>query len=78
MREGAGGKDEVLIDPHPMSPDGTTSVSFMGFTHDGKLMAYGVRKGGEDETEVHLFDVDQRKDWPTVPQGALWRRVVPA
>jgi prolyl oligopeptidase len=62
VREGANGKDEVLIDPRPMSPDGTTSVSYMGFTHDGKLMTYGVRKGGEDEVEVHVYDVDTRKE----------------
>ncbi|MEW6745378.1 MAG: prolyl oligopeptidase family serine peptidase [Planctomycetota bacterium] len=64
MRDGLTGKDEVLIDPHPMSADHTTSVWFMGFARDGKLLAYGVRLGGEDETEIHLFDVDRREDLP--------------
>ncbi|MFO0983502.1 MAG: prolyl oligopeptidase family serine peptidase [Planctomycetota bacterium] len=62
VREGVNGKDEVLIDPLPMSADHTTSVNFMGFSRDGKLLAYGVRLGGEDEVEMRLYDVDARKD----------------
>jgi|GEM_PF-114489 len=62
MREGLNGKDEVLIDPHPMSPDRTTSVSLMSVSKDGALIVYGVRQGGEDEVVLKLFDVDARKD----------------
>ncbi|MCS6975456.1 MAG: prolyl oligopeptidase family serine peptidase [Gemmatales bacterium] len=62
MRQGLTGKDEVLIDPHPLSPDKTVSVSLLDVSPDGKLMAYGVRSGGEDEIVVRFFDVDARKD----------------
>lgn len=64
MRKGLKGADEVLIDPHPMSADRTTSVGILDVSKDGRLMAYGVRLGGEDETSVRLFDVDGRKDLP--------------
>ena len=63
-RKGLEGEDEVLIDPHPMSPDRTTSVSLLDVSKDGTLMAYGVRQGGEDEIAVRLFDVDRRTDLP--------------
>ncbi|UCC41345.1 MAG: S9 family peptidase [Candidatus Aminicenantes bacterium] len=66
MREGPEGEDEVLIDPHPMSEDHTTSVNMMGASQDAKLLAYAVRKGGEDEIEVRFLDVDARKDIPDV------------
>lgn len=64
MRRGLQGEDEVLIDPHPWSPDHTTSVSILDVSQDGTLLAYGVREGGQDEIAVKLFDVDRRKDLP--------------
>jgi hypothetical protein len=64
MREGLDGEDRVLIDPHPMSEDNTISVSFEGTSRNGELMAYGIRKGGEDEVAVRIFDVDAGVDLP--------------
>jgi len=61
LRKGLHAADEVLVDPHPMSPDHTTSVQFVDVTPDGKLLAYGVRQGGEDEVTVRLMDVDTRR-----------------
>ena len=62
MREGLHGRDQMLVDPHPLSPDRTTSVSLLDVSEDGTLLAYGVRKGGEDEMTVKLLDVKARKD----------------
>lgn len=70
MREGLKGNDQVLIDPHPLSPDHTTSVDLMAVSKDGALMAYGVRQGGEDENTVNVLNVDTRKDLPDhLPRG---------
>ncbi len=62
MRKGLKGEDQVLIDPHPMSPDRTTSVNLEAVSRDGTLLAYGVRQGGEDEIAIKLLDVETRKD----------------
>lgn len=64
VRKGLRGKDEVLIDPHPMSPDHTTSVNLLDVSQDGTVLAYAVRQGGEDEITVNLLDVDTRKNLP--------------
>lgn len=64
MRKGVDGQDEVIIDPHPMSEDRTTSVNIQDISKDGTILAYGVRKGGEDEVEIKLFDVDAKKELP--------------
>src|SRR2546422_8881513 len=64
LRKGLHGSDAVLIDPHPMSPDHTTSVDFASISEDGALLVYGIRQGGEDEITLQLFDVDARKDMP--------------
>jgi prolyl oligopeptidase len=59
---GDAGKEEALIDPNPMSPDHTTNVDIMDASKDGTLLAYVVRIGGEDETEVRVLDVGARRD----------------
>jgi len=65
-RQGDAGKEEVLIDPNPMSADHSTNVDIMDVSKDGKLMAYAVRVGGKDETEVHVLDVATKHDLPDV------------
>jgi prolyl oligopeptidase len=62
MRQGLDGQDQVLIDPHPLSADHTTTVSFADVSEDGKLMAYATRLGGEDEVAVAFKDLDTRQD----------------
>lgn len=66
LRQGREGADEVLIDPHPMGADLTTSVTLLDVAQDGRLLLFGQREGGADEVAVHLFDVDRRE---TVPGG---------
>jgi prolyl oligopeptidase len=62
MRETADSPDVVLVDPNPLSTDGNTSVSLLNVSRDGKLLVYGLRKGGEDEVELKLYDVEKRAD----------------
>lgn len=58
MRATATAKPKVLVDPHPLSPDHSTSVSLQDVSDDGRLVAYGIRKGGADEEEIHFLDPD--------------------
>src|SRR5687767_6075254 len=46
VRKGLSGKDEVLIDPHTLSPDHTTTVGLDDVSGDGRLMIYSIRRGG--------------------------------
>ena len=62
MRHGLSGEEQTLVDPAPMSADHTTSVNFEGISRDGKLMAYGIRKGGEDEVSLHFLDTETHKE----------------
>lgn len=62
MRTGLHGEDVKLIDGNGRSADGNTSVNLQGVSDDGAVLTYGVRVGGADESEVHFFDVDSRKD----------------
>lgn len=70
VRDGLNGKDQVLLDPAPLSPDHTASISLLDISEDGKLVAYGIRRGGEDEVTVKLLDVNTRKELPDeLPRG---------
>ena len=75
MREGLGGEDRLLIDPHPLSPDHTTSVDIADISADGKLLVYEIRRGGADETEIRLLDVDTGEDLADRYPTALYRDV---
>ena len=61
-RKGMDGQDEVLVDPHSMSKDHTTSVNWEAISQDGTIAAYGVREGGADEVAVHLLDTTTHKE----------------
>ncbi len=65
-RQGIDGEDRVLIDPHPMSEDHTTSVGYREISEDGRLAVYGVRRGGVDEVELRIRDVGSGEDLPDV------------
>jgi prolyl oligopeptidase len=70
VRRGAKGADEVLIDPRPMSPDGSVSIALLDISEDGRRIAYGVRSGGEDEVVVKFRDVETKADLADVlPKG---------
>ncbi|HLY92085.1 MAG TPA: prolyl oligopeptidase family serine peptidase [Candidatus Angelobacter sp.] len=62
VRNGIDGKDELLVDPLPLSPNHTITVGFFSATDDGKLLCYLVRQGGADEITLHLLDVDTHKE----------------
>lgn len=64
MRVGPEGKDEVLVDPNPLSPDKNVSVDLRDVSSDGTLVAYSLRNGGEDETSVRVLDVNARTELP--------------
>lgn len=70
MRRGFKDNDEILVDPAKVASDPASSISYADITPDGKMIAYSIRRGGEDEAEVHLMDVATRKELPdTLPRG---------
>ena len=75
VRDGRDGRETVLLDPAPLSPDHTTSVSIEDVSMDGSTLAYGVRTGGEDETELRLRNTGTLQDLPDRLPRALYRGV---
>ena len=70
MRKGLDGEDQVLVDPHSLSSDHTTSVNIVNFSNQGELLAYGIRKGGEDEIAIKIMDTEKKIELPdSMPRG---------
>ena len=51
------GEDEVVIDPNSFSEYGTTSLAGLGFSKDGKYLAYFKSEGGSDWRTAHVLDL---------------------
>jgi prolyl oligopeptidase len=64
MKEGEGGREELLIDPSNWSQDHSDTIELLSVSKDGSLVAYSVRHGGRDQVKVHFFDVKQKHDLP--------------
>jgi prolyl oligopeptidase len=70
MRQGFDGKDKLLVDVRTATDDPTTSLALMAVSADGRLIAFGSRRGGEDELSVRLLNVETLKYLPdTLPRG---------
>ncbi len=63
-RHGLHGEEEILVDANTMSADGMTGVHIAGISRDGSVLAYGVRRGGEDQFSINLMEVASRRELP--------------
>lgn len=68
MRDGEDARDEVIIEPE----EPQTSVRIIKVSPSGELLAYAVKRGGEDSSEIRIFDVAQRETLADgLPRGYL-------
>ncbi|HKQ97789.1 MAG TPA: prolyl oligopeptidase family serine peptidase [Candidatus Polarisedimenticolia bacterium] len=69
VRQGVGGADRPLVDPNPLSADGTATIDWWYPSHDGRLLAYGVSTAGDEKSVLHVREIATGKDLPdTIPQ----------
>src|ERR1700722_4262384 len=64
VREGVDGVDRGLIDPAPLSTDGTTTVEWWVVSPDGARVAWGVSEAGSEESTLRVRDVATGMDLP--------------
>ncbi len=60
-QKGLDGKAEILLDPNTLSEDGTASMNGMGFSKDGKYMAYGISRAGSDWVTIQVMELASKK-----------------
>jgi prolyl oligopeptidase len=72
MREGTDGEDQLLIDPAARGTGKFTAVSPLRVSHDGTLLLYEVKEGGERTGTFELLDIATRIRLPDLlPRGYL-------
>lgn len=64
VRDGVNGVDRVLIDPAPLSADGTTTIDWWSVSRDGERVAWGVSEAGSEESTLRVRDVTTGTDLP--------------
>ena len=55
-RKNKNNKEEVFLNPNTFSLDGTTSLTGVSFSKNGKLCAYSISEGGSDWRKVIIID----------------------
>jgi len=57
-RTGARGESRVLLDPAALDESGLTTITWISPSPDGKQVAYGTYRAGDENTTLHLMSVD--------------------
>jgi prolyl oligopeptidase len=70
-REGYRGESRVLLDPAQIDPSGLTTISWVAPSHDGRLAAYGTYTAGDENTTLHLLEVDSGRKLPVEIPGKV-------
>jgi prolyl oligopeptidase len=70
VRDRQGGAERVLLDPNKLAADGTVALDWWFPSRDGKLLAYGLSKNGNEQSTLQVRDVDTGKDRPDVIERA--------
>ena len=60
-RKNKNNKEEVFLNPNTFSLDGTTSLTGVSFSKNGKLCAYSISEGGSDWRKVIIIDALSKK-----------------
>jgi prolyl oligopeptidase len=70
MREADSSVETVLVDPNSWNTHGSVSVHLLSVSWDGRLLAFGVKHGGEDAQTIQTLDVEIRSVLPDcLPRG---------
>jgi prolyl oligopeptidase len=72
LREGPDGEDQLLIDPAERKTGNHTAVKPLRLSHDGRLLLYEVKEGGERTGRFELLDIQNQERLPdALPRGFL-------
>jgi prolyl oligopeptidase len=60
--------DEVIVDPSRVAPP-EGAIDLVDVSASGRLVVYSVRRGGEDESELRIYDAERGADLDVLPRA---------
>ncbi|MGH7509863.1 MAG: prolyl oligopeptidase family serine peptidase [Gemmatimonadales bacterium] len=63
-RDGVEGTDRIAVDPNALNQLGTTALDWYYPSKDGRLLAYGLSEEGNEESVLHLLEVEAGRHLP--------------
>jgi prolyl oligopeptidase len=71
-RDSISGKEVLLLEPASLGSDNSLSITILELSPNGKLLAYGVRTGGQGARYVGILNVETGEILPDgLPKGAV-------
>jgi prolyl oligopeptidase len=64
LRQGYRGAPRLLLDPAKLDPSGLTTISWTAPSQDGRLLAYGTFRSGDERSTLHILEVDSGRTLP--------------
>ncbi|MBN2363860.1 S9 family peptidase [candidate division WOR-3 bacterium] len=71
VKESLDAPPRILLDPNKWSKDGSSSLSVLYISDDGKYLVYGISRSGSDWQDIKILDVEKTKD---LPETLKWCR----
>ncbi|MDC0723342.1 prolyl oligopeptidase family serine peptidase [Nannocystis bainbridge] len=72
LRRGDQGREEVLIDPNKLSPDGSVAVHGIFPDFGGRLVVYKLSQNNADASTLYLRDLATGRDLGDIIEGARY------
>jgi prolyl oligopeptidase len=63
-RNGVAGADRIAVDPNALNAAGTTALDWYYPSEDGRLLAFGLSEDGNEESVLHLLELDTGRQLP--------------
>jgi prolyl oligopeptidase len=64
VRQGYRGTPRLLLDPAKLDPSGLTTISWNEPSEDGKFLAYGTFRAGDERSTLHVLEVATGRTLP--------------
>jgi len=64
VRDSLDGPDRTLVDPNALSADKTAALDWWFPSWEGRYVAYGISRGGDEQSTLYVLDVDNGKTLP--------------
>ncbi len=62
VRDGVAGADRALVDPNALDAAGLVTIDWYYPSHDAKLLAYGLSRGGDEMSTLHVIEVETGRE----------------